>query len=227
MILAWTCLNSVLALLRPPTFLLLTDFAKTTTSSSSTLALLVDALVHTLTPSHAAAVILGPYRLGIMKTIIAFSALAALASAQVQILQFGSNQLPTCAQNCQVLLNAQIVCVPPAAPVTNAQTYKSCFCQSGYLNTLGTDASTICDTTCTSQTDRTQIQSWYKSYCANANALPSGTAAGISTTSTTPATASTGTAASTTAGSSATATAATAKPVDNDHSWYVQYPLLD
>lgn len=167
-----------------------------------------------------------------MKSAIAYSALATIAAAQIQILQFGSNELPSCAQTCPTLLNAQTVCIPPAAPVTNVQTYKSCFCQSGYLNTLDSDASTICDTTCTSQSDRNQIQSWYESYCANANDLPSGTAAAA--TSATPG-------ATTTAANGATTTTATPSNVvtatgkatvsstpgitvdDTDHSWYALF----
>ena len=144
-----------------------------------------------------------------MKSILILPILASIATAQIQILQFGTGDLPSCAQTCPTLLNAQTVCIPPGAPVTNVQTYKSCFCQSGYLNTLATDASTICDTTCTSQTDRTQIQSWYASYCANANDLPEGVA--VASTSTLPASAaatSAGAASTTASGSQATTTSA-------------------
>lgn len=147
-----------------------------------------------------------------MKGGLIYPLLASLAAAQVQILEFGTNELPSCAETCPILLTAQTGCVPPAAPVTNVQTYKSCFCQSGYLSTLATDATTICDTVCTSQTDRTEIQSWYASYCADAADLPVGVAAASSTAAAQAATTATQVASgtATTSGSTSTATSTSA-----------------
>ena len=94
------------------------------------------------------------------------------AQSNVEILVFGANALPSCANGCQMLLNAQSGCVPPAAPVTSPQIYKSCFCQSALLITLRTTPVGVCDTVCTDPTALTQIMTWYNSYCASGD-LPS------------------------------------------------------
>ncbi|KAF2157710.1 hypothetical protein K461DRAFT_317765 [Myriangium duriaei CBS 260.36] len=131
------------------------------------------------------------------------------ATAQ-QLLNFGAGALPTCAEQCAFLTQAQTACVPPAAPVTNQQTYMGCFCQSAYLTALKSDASAVCGNVCQGA-DLTQIQSWYASTCAantNAAANPTTTtttAAGAqeTTTATTPTTATT----ATQGGSTSTSTA--------------------
>ncbi|GAB7357764.1 hypothetical protein MBLNU459_g0414t1 [Dothideomycetes sp. NU459] len=108
------------------------------------------------------------------------------ASGQ-QLLVYGTNALPTCAQGCTLLNQAQSACVPPAAPVTNQATYESCFCQSGYLKTLSTSTTGICDTVC-GASDLAQIQSWYLSNCKDDGADVAATAATTSATTTAPAT---------------------------------------
>lgn len=81
--------------------------------------------------------------------------------------------LPACAAQCQVLLQAQTGCVPPAAPVTNAATYQSCFCQSGYLSSLyASAASNLCQSC--SAADMSAIQAWYKSFCPQQAAAANG-----------------------------------------------------
>lgn len=101
-----------------------------------------------------------------------------------QVLIFGNNALPSCAQQCQLLQQAQAACVPPAAPVTQQSTYESCFCQSGYLETLTSDPQAVCGTVCQGS-DLTQISTWYTSNCADGgiNAVgPSSTTTTASTT---------------------------------------------
>lgn len=95
--------------------------------------------------------------------VLAISLLFASVKAQT-LLVYGENDLPTCAQQCQVLQQAQSACVPPAAPVTNQATYESCFCQSGYLSTLSSSATSVCDGIC-SASDQVKIQSWYTTNC--------------------------------------------------------------
>lgn len=80
------------------------------------------------------------------------------------LLNFATGALPSCANTCTALYNAQDACVPPAAPVTNQAIYQSCFCQSGYLAPLYTSPAGVCDQAC-GGADLTKIQSWYKGLC--------------------------------------------------------------
>ena len=86
-------------------------------------------------------------------------------TAAETVLLFGNNALPTCAQQCPVIIQAQAACVPPSAPVTNQAAYESCFCQSGYLKTITTDT-TPCSGVC-SGNDLTQLSEWYSNTCAD------------------------------------------------------------
>jgi len=144
--------------------------------------------------------------------------LASVAVAQT-VLVYGDNALPTCAQSCTLLQQAQSACVPPAAPVTDQATYQSCFCQSGYLTTLKTSAAGVCDTACGSS-DQQQVQTWYLSTCqlGTTDAAATVTPAGASTSAATVA----GT--STTAPATASATAATSGSVagsqQRNPSWW-------
>ena len=87
--------------------------------------------------------------------------LAHTTSAQ-QATLLASN-LPACAQQCPVLLQAQAGCVPPAAPVTDQAIYQSCFCQSALLTQLPT--SNICAPQCSAE-DIGTIQAWFNGLCA-------------------------------------------------------------
>ncbi|KAK4996812.1 hypothetical protein LTR66_003660, partial [Elasticomyces elasticus] len=102
-------------------------------------------------------------------TIIATAALLLTVVSRVveaqQLLVYGANALPACAQQCSLLQQAQAVCVPPAAPATNQAAYESCFCQSAYLRTLYTTPNGVCDAFCTAQSDLVQIQQWYIRSC--------------------------------------------------------------
>lgn len=130
------------------------------------------------------------------------------AAAQ-QLLTYGSGALPTCAEQCTILDTAQTGCVPPAAPVTDQATYISCFCQSGYISSLSTDASQYCGSVCSGD-DLTAIQTWYSSFCASddsaAASQPTTTTAADAATTTTPTTQDT-MAATTTAASAASSSA--------------------
>jgi hypothetical protein len=75
--------------------------------------------------------------------------------------------LPSCALTCPQLSDAQKVCVPPAAPVTNAATYTSCFCNSNYLagNLKVGQTTGLCESQCT-PADLGRVQAWYNGLCA-------------------------------------------------------------
>ena len=111
---------------------------------------------------------------------VLFLSLLASAAVAQQLLQFGAGGLPSCAQQCQPLTNAQNACQPSSPqPVT-------CFCQSAYLTSLKTTANGLCDSACTSQSDRNQLFSWYAGFCANGGnaamaSLSAATAGGATT----------------------------------------------
>lgn len=86
-------------------------------------------------------------------------------SQNTQLLDFSSpNGLPSCANQCQPLYTAQYACIPPQAPVTNEATYRSCFCQSGFLRTLYSTTRGLCDAVCPVN-DLTRIRDWYLQSC--------------------------------------------------------------
>ncbi|KAF2499020.1 hypothetical protein BU16DRAFT_523623 [Lophium mytilinum] len=115
-------------------------------------------------------------------------ALSSLASAQSVI---DYSKLPACAKQCSILAQAEANCVPPAAPVTNQDTYQSCVCQSGLLTTLKTSPS-LCqssatDTICTPQ-DATTIEQYYIALCNGPTVQPAETTTTTITTATSTAT---------------------------------------
>lgn len=125
----------------------------------------------------------------LLSALSVFSILLPVASAQ-QLLQYGAGQLPTCAQGCTLLQQAQAACTPPQAPATSQQQYLSCFCQSAYLRTLYQSPNGVCDASC-AQSDLSQIQSWYTGLCKNGAAPPAATTSSTSapgTSSTSPVT---------------------------------------
>lgn len=101
-----------------------------------------------------------------------------------------SSTFPACALSCTTLQQAQSGCVPPAAPVSNQATYVSCFCQSALLTSLHTTPDSVCDSFCTSESDRQLLMTWYNNYCSSGGNAGAGTqttttAAAAATTSTT------------------------------------------
>jgi len=92
-----------------------------------------------------------------------------LVSAQnVQLLPTAaSSSFPACALSCAVLTQAQSLCVPPSAPVTDQATYVNCFCQSALLTTLHASPDSLCTSDCTVESDRQLLQQWYSNYCAS------------------------------------------------------------
>ncbi|CZT22958.1 uncharacterized protein RCC_08666 [Ramularia collo-cygni] len=89
--------------------------------------------------------------------------LAALVSAQQNVLVNGNSQLPQCAQQCPLLQQANQACTATATP----QAAWACFCQSAYIPTLKTSAVGVCDSTCTDATQNAQVSTWYNSNCGS------------------------------------------------------------
>ncbi|OAP55111.1 hypothetical protein AYL99_10811 [Fonsecaea erecta] len=91
--------------------------------------------------------------------------LLRFVSAQNIVPTSPSDQFPSCAVNCAVLLQAQTACVPPAQPATNQITYENCFCQSSFLQALYSTPDAICTAECTSESDRALLQTWFTGFC--------------------------------------------------------------
>ncbi|KAI5200391.1 hypothetical protein AUEXF2481DRAFT_32974 [Aureobasidium subglaciale EXF-2481] len=151
--------------------------------------------------------------------------LAAYASAQ-QLLVYSDTALPSCAQQCTILQSAQTGCIPPAAPVTDAVIYESCFCQSGYLTPLKAAGSTLCSDVCEAA-DVAKIASWYQSNCADNGVAAAArvSAAGTTTDPTATRTASTiaSSVATSTTGSSSGSQSTKNQNTEPQHSWWSEH----
>ena len=89
------------------------------------------------------------------------------ATSQVSgpLLDFTSpNALPACARQCQPLLDAQSLCIPPHTPSTDQPTYQRCFCQSPALQTLYRSPAGLCDASCPPD-QLTLVRNWFLSRC--------------------------------------------------------------
>ena len=104
-----------------------------------------------------------------LRSLSAFGPLVHLLLVAGQSGSLIPTTLPACAQTCAVLQAAATGCVPPAAPVTDQNTYQSCFCQSALLSSLQTSSSNLCPSQC-SDADYATIDTWYKSVCPSNNA---------------------------------------------------------
>jgi len=131
---------------------------------------------------------------------VLLTSLIVTGTSAQQLLIFGDNALPSCAQQCTSLSQAQAACVPPANPVTNQATYESCFCQSGYLTALKTSPESVCGNVCGTTDELSQIATWYTNNCADGGAAA---AAAVSQSASTTSPTSTSTVSSSAAGNSA------------------------
>ncbi|KAI9842449.1 MAG: hypothetical protein M1837_007118 [Sclerophora amabilis] len=119
---------------------------------------------------------------------ILFTTLTSSQTPQqpTQILDFSAGALPACANACVPLQSAQGACIPPAVPVTDTATYKSCFCKSAFLQTLYTSPSGICDTACPAD-GLAQMREWFIRQCEQKPTVAATTVTSTSTsTSSTP-----------------------------------------
>ena len=104
-----------------------------------------------------------------MKTFV-FPLLIAIITPLTTAQQLISTTLPACVQACVPLQQGQTGCTPAGgAPVSNQDTYKSCFCQSALLTQLYSNSAAQLCTNC-APNDMSTIQNWYKSYCGKGGA---------------------------------------------------------
>lgn len=154
--------------------------------------------------------------------LVVICLLQPLTFAQTSVL---SSTLPSCAQQCPVLMQAQSACVPPplgAAAVSNQQTYTSCFCQSSYLGAMKSgSAGSLCPQC--SAADMSTTQQWYNGLCQQGNAptnnQPNGQQPAASPSSTL-ITSTTQPASKQTGSSRAGGVTQDTSPADQDKSWY-------
>lgn len=99
-------------------------------------------------------------------TAMLTTALLALLSASLASAQLLAQGLPACAQSCTLLNQAAQACNGVAS--ANQNTW-ACFCQSGYLKTLYSSPSGICDAFCTDPAQNQQVMTWYQTNCGSDN----------------------------------------------------------
>ncbi|KAF2876167.1 hypothetical protein BDV95DRAFT_602183 [Massariosphaeria phaeospora] len=100
-------------------------------------------------------------RLALLLVAAAASCVVAQTANQAVI---DYSKLPTCARQCTVLDAAEKGCVPPAAPVTDSNTYHSCFCLSALLVGLKSSGA-LCQPAGCLADDATKISQYYISLC--------------------------------------------------------------
>lgn len=131
---------------------------------------------------------LSDHSFAMMQALLLVPLLTTLAASQT-VLQYGSGQLPSCAQNCQALTTANQACIPPAAPVNSQSIYNDCFCHSNFLASnlavgSSSSVSNVCNSVCTSATDQLAIQNWYNALCKSTATTTAGVAATATATGT-------------------------------------------
>ncbi len=74
---------------------------------------------------------------------------------------------PACAFNCDNLNGASGYCTQTNVGASQ-ETVNSCFCQRVEVTPFYIASTGVCDAFCTSESDRSTLQSWFLSYCAAA-----------------------------------------------------------
>jgi hypothetical protein len=99
------------------------------------------------------------------RILLTVLSLSKFVHAQVgQILD--KSKLPSCAFNCQLLTQAQSLCVPPTAPTADPGVYQTCFCNSNYVAPFRAGGTAgVCDAECPVASDLTKIQQWFTGLC--------------------------------------------------------------
>lgn len=135
------------------------------------------------------------------RILLTFLSLSSIAHAQIgQILD--KSKLPSCAFNCQLLTQAQSLCVPPTAPTADPAVYQTCFCNSNYVAPFRAGGTAgVCDAECPTPSDLTAIQQWFTGLCTGGVVVIPNNGAVQPGTETTTASTGTGTAVSTSGGS--------------------------
>lgn len=108
-------------------------------------------------------------------TILLLLPVLPLTLAQQTILDFSTGALPTCAEQCPALTNAQTACIGSDAGI------QPCFCRSAYLVTLYQSSTGVCDAVC-QPAQLSQIQEWYLRICYTTPAEVTGEAPAVTVT---------------------------------------------
>lgn len=101
-----------------------------------------------------------------LSTVLLTTLLALLSSSIASAQLLAAQGLPACAQSCTLLNQAAQACSGTAS--ANQATW-ACFCQSGYLTSLHSSPSGICDAFCTDPSQNQQVMTWYTGNCGTDN----------------------------------------------------------
>lgn len=144
-----------------------------------------------------------------------------VARAQNFLPTTSSTDFPGCGVGCNLLLQAQNLCVPPAVAVTSQFTYENCFCQSSLLQGLYSSPDAVCTAECTIESDRVLLQRWFTSFCSavGQGVNPLATTAGTPTTVTQSVVVVTITSTNSAPGSTSTGTGSANRPAPETQSW--------
>lgn len=97
-----------------------------------------------------------------------FSFLHTIIAQAVSILPTTpSSTFPACAFGCGNLNAASSYCIQTNVGASQ-ETVNSCFCQRPEVTPFYNGPAGVCDAFCTTDPDRSALQSWFKSYCAAA-----------------------------------------------------------
>lgn len=88
-------------------------------------------------------------------------------SAQNFVPTTSSSDFPGCGVGCNVLLQAQTLCLPPNVATTNNINYEMCFCQSSLLAAIYSTPDAVCAAECQIEADRVLLQTWYRTFCSS------------------------------------------------------------
>jgi len=105
--------------------------------------------------------------LSLASTVMAQATSTIAATASITLIDFAA--LPTCAEQCGMLFDAQGSCTPPGVPPSNLLSYEECFCAFPEVQVFYTPGDTICPNACTdsnSVAELSTIRSWFTNYCA-------------------------------------------------------------
>ncbi|ERF75060.1 hypothetical protein EPUS_04842 [Endocarpon pusillum Z07020] len=160
---------------------------------------------------------------GLRTTTTSFSFLLLLSNIPQLIAQAvsilpstPSPTYPACAFNCDNLNGASAYCIQTNVGASQ-QTVDSCFCQRAEVTSFYIASTGVCDAFCTSDSDRSTLQSWFQNYCATAG-FSAGQAATVTTLVT-----STRTPAATATGNSRTGAGTQPASTSQDGGWFASH----
>ncbi|RHZ46331.1 uncharacterized protein CDV56_103067 [Aspergillus thermomutatus] len=114
-------------------------------------------------------------RLYHLLVIAFFLTTTVLATTDTILPSAASASFPECGLSCSLLQQAADSCL--ASPDDTHAVHVSCFCQSTLISQLKTSADGTCDSSCSSESDRQLLKTWYNNYCNSGGATTTSTAA--------------------------------------------------